>query len=249
MEIETIAKLQKAALFQDLPESMLSALADKMTKQRLESGQVLFRKGDAGDALYIIDHGRVKIVTEDAHGGELVLNECGPGEAIGDMSLIDHEPRSASVVALSTAELLTLSRVDFLDVLNANPSVAVEIMSRLSARLSGRLRYNTTYIEKAIDFTKRMADGDYSFADQIRSETEQAVSNEDKASQLLAAIFQAVQGVKGREDDLKEQLQKLTLEIDEVRRKQEFEELTGTEFYANLKQQAARLRQQRLDNQ
>ena len=245
MEAETIAQLQKASLFHGLPETVLSALADQVIKQHLETGQALFRRGDAGDALYIIDHGRVKIVTEDARGGELVLNECGPGEAIGDMSLIDQEPRSASVIALTAVDLLTLKRDDFLEVSNAYPPLAQEIMRRFSARL----RYNTTYIEKAIDLTKRIADGDYSFADQIRAETEQNVSDEDKASQLLSAIFQAVQGVKGREDDLKEQLQKLTLEIDEARRKQEFDELTSTDFYANLKAQAARLRQQRLDNQ
>jgi CRP-like cAMP-binding protein len=245
MTDEMILNLKKASLFRDLPESLLAALADKVTKERLEPGQVLFRKGDIGDALYVIDDGRVKIVTENAKGGELVLNECGPGEAIGDMSLIDLEPRSASVIAITSAELLQLKRDDFLEVLKSEPSLALDIMRRFSARL----RYNTTYIEKAIAWSQRIAEGDYSFADQIRAESEQAVSNEDKASQLLSAFFQLVQGVKGREDELKQQLQKLTLEIDEVRRKQEFEDLTSTDFYANLKAQAAKLRQQRLDNQ
>lgn len=241
-----VMNLKKASLFRDLPESLLVALAEKVTKERLEPGQVLFRKGDAGDALYVIDDGRVKIVSENSKGGQLVLNECGPGEVIGDMSLVDQEPRSASVIAITAAELLQLKRDDFLEVLQVEPSLALDIMRRFSARM----RYNTTYIEKAISWSERIAAGDYSFADQIKAESERAVlSNEDKASQLLSAFFQLVQGVKGREDELKQQLQKLTLEIDEVRRKQEFEELTSTDFYANLKAQAAKLRQQRLDNQ
>jgi CRP-like cAMP-binding protein len=242
---EIIAKLKKAFLFQDLPESMLTALALKITKHHLQPGQALFRKGDAGDALYIIDDGWLKIVTEDAQGGELVLNRCGPGEMIGEMSLLDEEPRSAGVVALKDADVLELRRDEFLDVLNQRPDLAISVIRDVSSRL----RFATIYIEKAIQWSHRIAEGDYSFADQVKAESEGAVSNEDKAGELLSAFFQLVQGVKGREDELKQQLQKLTLEIDEVRRKQEFEELTGTDFYANLKAQAAKLRQQRLDNQ
>jgi len=246
MSDEMILNLKKAVLFQGLPGSLLEALAEKVIKAHLEPGQALFHKGDAGDALYVIDNGRVRIVSENANGEQLVLNECGPGEVIGDMSLIDQEPRSASVIAITAVELLQLKRDDFLEVLKVQPSLALDIMRRFSARL----RFNTTYIEKAIDWSKQIAKGDYSFVDQIKAVSEEAVlSNEDKASQLLSAFFQLVQGVKGREDDLKQQLQKLTLEIDEARRKQEFEELTSTDFYANLKAQAAKIRQQRQDNQ
>lgn len=245
MASQTITKLKKSFLFQDLPAPMLSALAHKVMKHRLKPGQALFKKGDAGDALYIIDAGWVKIVTEDAQGGELILNKCGPGQVIGEMSLLDEEPRSAGAVAIKDAEVLELKREAFLDVLNQRPDLALSVIRDVSSRL----RFATTYIEKAIEWSHRIAEGDYSFADQVKAESEDAVSNEDKASQLLSAFFQLVQGVKGREDDLKEQLQKLTLEIDEARRKQEFEELTSTDFYSNLKAQAAKLRQQRLDNQ
>jgi hypothetical protein len=58
-----------------------------------------------------------------------------------------------------------------------------------------------------------------------------------------------VRSVKAREDSLKQQLEKLTIEIDEARRKQEFEELTSTDFYANLKEQAKKLREQRKDSE
>ena len=242
---EIFTKLKKTFLFQDLPEPMLAALADKITKHRLEPDQTLFRKGDVGDALYIIDDGWLKIVTEDVEGRELILNKCGPGEVIGEMSLLDEEPRSASVIALQSAEVLELKRDAFLNILDQRHDMALSVIRDISARL----RFATTYIEKAIQWSHRIAEGDYSFADQVKAESEGVISNEDKASELLSAFFIMVQGVKKREDDLKQQLQKLTLEIDETRRKQEFEELTNTDFYAGLKAQAAKLRQQRKDNQ
>jgi hypothetical protein len=72
-----------------------------------------------------------------------------------------------------------------------------------------------------------------------------AGSDNDKAAELLSAFFAMVRKVKAREDVLKQQLEKLTFEIDQARRKQEFEEITGTEFYAKLKEQAKTLRQKR----
>ena len=74
------------------------------------------------------------------------------------------------------------------------------------------------------------------------------MSDQDKIGQLLAQFFTMVQGVKNREDELKKQVEKLTFQIDEAKRQQEFEEITGTEFYTQLKEQAKALRAKRTDN-
>ncbi len=240
MNNETL-RLKKAFLFHGLPDEVLEALAQKVTRQKLGQDEVLFRRGDRGDALYIIDEGRVKIVREDEGGGELVLNQCGPGEAIGEMSLFDREPRSAGVIAVTDSEVLELKREAFFELLNQRPDVSLVLLQSLSSRL----RFASTYIQKAIEWSKKIAEGDYSFMDQIQPQ--EAESDEDKAGQMLAAFFQMVKGVKEREDDLKQQVQKLTLVIDEARRKREFEELTGTEFYSQLKEQAQKIRAQRKD--
>lgn len=236
-----IARLKKAFLFQGLPDDVLATLAQKVTHQKLEPGHVLFRRGDVGDALYIIDEGLVNIVSQDAQGGELVLNRCGPGETIGEMSLLDQEPRSASVVAVSDSEVLELKGDAFFELLDQRPDVALILIRSISSRL----RFSTTYIQKAIEWSKKIAEGDYSFMEQLQPA--QTDTDEDKAGQMLAAFFQMVKGVKAREDNLKQQVQKLTLAIDEAKRKQEFEELTGTEFYSKLKMQAQKIRQQRTD--
>ncbi len=243
---QDIARLKKAFLFQGLPDDVLEALAQKVTHRVLSKDATLFRRGDVGDALYVIDSGWVKIVREDNGSGELVLNRCGPGEAIGEMSLLDQEPRSAGVVALTDSEILELKREAFFELLDQRPDVALTLIRSISSRL----RFSSTYIQKAIEWSKKIAEGDYSFMEQIQPAQEgQTGTEEDKAGQLLSAFFQMVKGVKAREDNLKQQLEKLTLAIDEVRRKQEFEELTGTDFYANLKAQAQKIRQRRTDNQ
>ena len=238
-----IIRLKKAFLFQGLPDEALEALSKKMTHQKLAANEILFRRGDEGDSLFIIDEGRIKIVREDEGGGELILNHCGPGEAIGEMSLFDQEPRSAGVVAVTDSEVLELKREAFFELLDQRPDVSVILLQSLSSRL----RFASTYIQKAIEWSKKIAEGDYSIMDQILPE--EAESDEDRAGQMLSAFFQMVKGVKAREDQLKQQVQKLSLAIDEARRKQEFEELTGTEFYSKLKSQAQKIREQRKDKQ
>jgi CRP-like cAMP-binding protein len=237
-----ILRLKKASLFQGLPEDVLETLAQKMTRRKLAADEILFQRGDQGDALYIIEEGRIKIVREDKQGGELVLNYCGPGEAFGEMSLFDKEPRSASIIAVTDTVVLGLKADAFFELINQRPDVSLVLLQSLSSRL----RFASTYIQKAIEWSKKIAEGDYSIMEQIQPD--QAESDEDKAGQLLAAFFQMVKGVKAREDDLKQQVQKLTLAIDEAKRRQEFEELTGTEFYSKLKLQAQKIRDQRKDN-
>ena len=238
---DEILRIKKAFIFQGLPDDVLAALAQKVTHRQLARDSVLFRRGDAGDALYIIDEGGVKIVTENEGGGELVLNRCGPGETIGEMSLLDQEPRSASVVAVTDSEVLELKREAFFELLDQRPDLALLLIRSITSRL----RFATTYIQKAIEWSKKIAEGDYSFLDQ--TQPQQAGSDEDKAGQMLAAFFKMARGVKEREEKLKREVQKLTLVIDEAKRKQEFEELTSTEFYSQLKEQAQRIRAQRKD--
>ncbi len=237
--------LKKSFLFRGLPAEVLTALAQKVTVRRLAEGEVLMRKGESGDSLFMVNEGWFKIVTEDARGGELIINKTGPGETIGEMALLDHAPRSATVIALAPAEVLELKQDAFLELLDQRPDLALELIRSSSSRL----RFSTTYIQKAIDWSQKIAAGDYSFMDSTQPIAQTEGTDEDKAGQLLSAFFQMVRSVKAREDELKMKLEKLTIEIDEVRRKKEFEEITGTDFYANLKEQARKLRAQRSAHQ
>jgi len=241
MSDEITKQLKKTTIFNGLSDDALKELAQKASTRALKQGDVLMRKGEVGDSLFLIHEGWVKIVTTDSKGDELILNRCGPGETIGEMALLDRGPRSATVIALGDAEVLELKQDAFQEILDQRTDVSFAIIRGYSARL----RFATSYIERAIDFSQMTAAGDYSFIDQSQSFLDKDGSNDDKAIQLLSAFFAMVRKVKEREDGLKQQLEKLTFEIDQARRKQEFEEITGTEFYAKLKEQAKTLRQRR----
>ncbi|MCI0393666.1 MAG: cyclic nucleotide-binding domain-containing protein [Chloroflexi bacterium] len=246
MDSDIIRYLKKLPLFQGMPEPVIVDMAQEVTVRKLAKDEVLFRKGDPGDALYMIRTGWVKIVTEDNDGDELVLNHSGPTEVIGEMAVIDGEPRSAGVVALTPVDILELKRETFMSALRKQPLLALDIMRNLSARM----RYATTYIEKAIEWSHRIAEGDYGFAiDQIQTERSTIVdtrqANEARARELLSAFFEMVEGVKAREENLMQQLQQLSIEIDDKKRQQEFENLTESTFFTNLKSAAIKLRQQR----
>lgn len=241
MKSDILSQLQKTAIFKMVTDDVLADIAIKASTRKVVKDEVLMRKGEQGDSLFMIHNGWVKIVTEDSKGGELILNKCGPGETIGEMALLDGSPRSATVIAMSDAEVLELKKDVFDEILEQRSDVSLAIIRSYSERL----RFATTYIEKAIDWSQKTAEGDYSFAEQAQPLMNNVDTDNDKAAQLLSAFFAMVQKVKEREDVLKQQLEKLTFEIDQVRRKQEFEEITGTEFYAKLKEQAKTLRQKR----
>jgi CRP-like cAMP-binding protein len=100
------------------------------SETELDAGEVLFHEGDIGDALYVIVHGIV-VVERD---GE-VLATFGDGECVGEMAVLDWEPRSATVVASEPTRLIRLDRVDLLDLLGDQPPLVDSLASVLAARL------------------------------------------------------------------------------------------------------------------
>lgn len=242
---DTIKYLKKLPLFQGLPEALIEDMAPEVASRNLAKDEALFQRGGPGNSLFIIRTGWVKITTVDGDGDELVLNHCGPSEVVGEMALIDEEPRSASVIALSPVTVLELRRDTFMTALHKQPMLAVDVMKNLSSRI----RYATTYIEKAIEWSHRIAEGDYGFAmDQIQNVQSTMIlqkSDEARAGQLLSAFFEMVRGVQEREENLKQQLRKLSIEVDETKRQQEFESLTDNTFFGNLKSAAQQMREQR----
>lgn len=246
LRMHHIDLLKRLPMFTGLPDNVLRKIAVKLTGQSIDEGEVLIQKGDIADSCYVITKGRFKIATVGPKGEELILNTSGPGEAIGEMALIDDAPRSATVTAQVPSEVFQLSREDFLAVLRDYPSLSQEMMRRFSARL----RFSTTYIVQAIDFARHIAEGDYDFVKrQIESSRStlkpENMSDEARAAELLTAFFQMVEGVQQREEALQQQVRQLTIQIDQSKRKEEFESVTKTDFFADLKAQAAKLREER----
>jgi CRP/FNR family transcriptional regulator/CRP/FNR family cyclic AMP-dependent transcriptional regulator len=133
----------------------LQALAALCRPRTFERGEVLFHEGDPTCGLYILQSGQVKIVLIDPDGEETILHVQGRGECLGELSLVDGEPRSATVVALDRVEALALYREDFLALLDQQPCVERAVARALAAmvrRLSGHVQDVT-----ALDVSTRLA--------------------------------------------------------------------------------------------
>jgi CRP/FNR family transcriptional regulator, cyclic AMP receptor protein len=81
--------------------------------RRLNTGDVLFAAGDAGDGCYLLEQGMVKVVVTSSTGDERIIAILGPGAVVGELAMIDRLPRSASVVALRDSVLRFASREVF----------------------------------------------------------------------------------------------------------------------------------------
>ena len=108
----------------------------------------MFRGGDAGDAMYLIERGKVRICVQATDGHEVTLTELGRGDFFGEMALLDGQRRSANAVVAEDARLAVLSREHFLSfIMGGNPNVALEMLTALANRLRHTdelLRHSTT---------------------------------------------------------------------------------------------------------
>lgn len=138
-----IALMRNAPLFAGLSDLELEALASSLGKRTFARGMIIFHKGALGQNLYLIESGRVRIYSLSTEGQEITINMLGPGEAFGELSLLDGLPRSAGAMAVENTVAYTLHRDDFLRQLDANPRMARSILVMVSMRL----RYTTVLAE------------------------------------------------------------------------------------------------------
>jgi len=106
-----------------------------MRPRTVEAGTVVVSAEEAGDSMFVIASGKVKVVLYGQTGREIILSMLKGGDFFGEMSLFDRQPRSANVVAVSETQLLALDRDAFHKHLLANPSTALAILAEMSRRL------------------------------------------------------------------------------------------------------------------
>ncbi len=132
----TIDDLRQVPLFESLDDETAGELCKLLETLDCEARKVLFRAGDVGDAMYIIERGKVRISVQVTDGRELTLTELGRGEFFGEMALLlDGQRRSANAVVAEEARLAVLSREHFLSFMRRNPNVALEMLTALANRL------------------------------------------------------------------------------------------------------------------
>ena len=127
--------IRRVPLFSMLTNDQAQAIADGVIKRRYRRGEIIVEQGRKSNALYILLTGRARVMTADSRGREVILAVLEPGDHLGEMSLIDNEPHSATVRAEVQTDVLVLGRAEFARCLPENSSLAYAIMRGLVQRL------------------------------------------------------------------------------------------------------------------
>jgi CRP/FNR family cyclic AMP-dependent transcriptional regulator len=127
--------LKMNPMFADIGADELQRLASFCHTRHLHAGEMLFRKGDPGDALFAVRRGQIRIETGAADGGRLTLNFLEPGSLFGEVAVLDGASRTADAAAGEPSELFVLRREDFLGFLEREPKVAVKLIMLLCRRI------------------------------------------------------------------------------------------------------------------
>jgi CRP-like cAMP-binding protein len=127
--------LRRVSIFESLSLSQISRLADAVGKQRIKRGDLIVEQGKKSNALFVILTGRARVVMVDSREREVILAVLGPGEYVGELSLLDGMTHSANVQAEVQTDLLVLGRTDFEACLSDNRSMALAIIQGLVGRL------------------------------------------------------------------------------------------------------------------
>ncbi|HEX9160271.1 MAG TPA: DUF1003 domain-containing protein [Thermoanaerobaculia bacterium] len=121
-------------LFESLTPDDLRSLARRLEMEDFTEGGVIFRQGDVGSSLFLIEDGAVEISYGDGKA-KVLLAHLFPGQYFGELSVFDGAPRSATATATRQSRLVRLDRDDLVDFVNKNPSAALRIIAEMSERL------------------------------------------------------------------------------------------------------------------
>ena len=162
----TIDTLRQVPLFESLDNEAAGELCKLLENLDCKAETFLFHAGDVGDAMYLIERGKVRICIQATDGHQMTLTELHRGDFFGEMVLLDGQRRSADAVVAEDARLAVLSREHFLAFMRTNPNVALEMLTALANRLRRTdelLRHSATRnvnVEEAahLTFADRAAD-------------------------------------------------------------------------------------------
>ncbi len=127
--------IRNVPLFSLLRDTQLVLLTQVLLRKPYPKNSTVVAAGDPADALYIVISGRLKVIMSDKEGKEVILAILNQGDFFGEMGLIDQAPRSATVVAIDSCELLTMTRADFTKCLQKNFDLTMNVILGLVKRL------------------------------------------------------------------------------------------------------------------
>ena len=201
--------LRRVPFLGSLEDSQIDYLVKVGKRVSLNSGELLFRKGDPGRCMYVILEGRIQIYMESSDGQAAVLRVLESGQFFGEMALLDGGERSANASTLSSSELFVLERASFLNLITTYPELLTRLLSGLTERLR---RMDDRYLAQMAGVVKEVKAPLDAIMANVRT-IEQDLSVE-RASPLLKPfvdkIWNAADGIERRSADLQALLQKLS---------------------------------------
>jgi CRP-like cAMP-binding protein len=132
---DVLDSLRLVQLFSQVSEDDLENIAALLIERRYPKNSIIVEEGLTGDYMYVIRSGRVKVTKASGDGREKIMDFLEAGAFFGEMALLDHAPRSASVRTLAPSVLAAISRRDFLDLLRGSPDLGLSLIQELTRRL------------------------------------------------------------------------------------------------------------------
>ena len=127
--------INKIPAFNGLSEDQLKAIKSIAVDRRFDKGEIVFSEGDEGSGFYVVIDGQVKVFKLSAEGKEQILHIFGPGDPVGEVAVFAGRSFPANAEAIAAARLLFFPRSAFIDLISANPSLAMKMLAVLSMRL------------------------------------------------------------------------------------------------------------------
>lgn len=143
--------VDRIELFEDFERRDIEVLAGYMPCYRAPAGAQIIAEGDEGDFLVLLISGLVEILKRDAVGRDKTVGTAGAGKTLGEMSMIDGQPRAASCVAVDDAVFAVLDRDSLTRIVTDDPSIGIKVLIELVQLLSQRLRQATAQLADQLD--------------------------------------------------------------------------------------------------
>jgi CRP/FNR family transcriptional regulator, cyclic AMP receptor protein len=201
-----VEELQKFALFRSVSPAALEDLLHVLQERTYPAGEVLFRRGDPGDSMFLVRSGKIAIFLGGDNGSDIVFRQYGSGQVVGEFALLDDKERSASARVDEELRAWVLSKADFLRLVNDRPIFGVELMRGLSERV----RYTTDYLRRLNGAVELLINNDYERALAEMS----ASAGDDEIQSLITAFVGVVRSVQQRQRDFRAASARPRMELD-----------------------------------
>ena len=142
-------------LLRHLSEGDLAALAKRAEIQAFKEDDIIFTRGDAATHMMVVVTGRVQISSPSHEGDRIIFATMNPGDVFGEIALIDGHDRSTDAIAVEPTEVLALQRDDFIEILEKNPKLTIDLLRVVCMRI----RQTNELLEdfSLIDLRRRLA--------------------------------------------------------------------------------------------